>query len=1020
MLSLISADALRFPALSPDGTLVAFSYQGDIWIHNLKSHSLRRLTVHRAFEGWPLFSPDGRYIAFSSKRYGNFDVFVIPVEGGLPRRLTYHTADDIVNSWTPDSRYLIFHSSRQNRVSLYRIPVKGGTPVRIFPGFWAIPHFARISPDGSKIIFNNSLESLRFWWRKGYKGSFNADIILYDFAKREFTQLTSYNGNDLFPNWSADGSRVIFVSDRDFQTQNIFELDLKKKRIRRLTDFRKGWVRWLNVSFAKNLAVFERNYKLWLLDLKTGKTFPLNLKISSDVKENFEKWEELKKVESFALSPDRKKIAFISRGEIFVSDKDGKLVRRITESPWRESEVIWDRDSRHIFFVSDKGGNLNIYRVDALEPERWEPVATGKEEEWQIKLSPDGRYLAYLKGKKELMIYDIEKKKRRLIYKGQLAGLRGADFAWSPDSRWIVIGDTFYWEKDPVAINVETGEKIRLFENTMDESNYNWSPDGRFLLFVANYTGHSFPDRTGQYDVYMLPLQRYPEKFKEDLYEKLFKKPKKEEKKEIRVNIDAKDAEKRRIRITRTLQSEFSPVFSPDSRKIAFLSRNNNRTELWIVELDELDRVKNSRMIYSAPSLSSLRWLDKGTLIFLSNGAIMKLKESAKKPVPVKFFYKVKVDRREEFVQMFNEIWNTLEEFYYDPDFHGTDWHRIRQLYLPLVRECYTDEEFYLLMNEMFGELNSSHLGIYPPPARPEEPTAAIGAELKVDERSGLFIIKRLIKHGPLYKTGRKVEGFYLLAIDGEPVSADKNLYRLLNGKVGKRVELLVNSRPEKAGAEKIFIKAISYSQEKDLLYDEWEELCRERVHRWSKGKIGYVHMKNMGWSELLRFFRELEKEILNRKALIFDIRFNTGGNVHDQVLNTLIKKIYAKWRIRDFRFTYQPSYAVRPKPMVLLINEFSLSDAEMTANGFKELKLGTIIGNTTYGWLIFTTGKRLMNGAFFRIPFWGCYTLAGIDLERSGGVKPHIKVINTFEDRVKGRDPQLRRAVEYLLEKIK
>lgn len=1020
MVFFVSADVLRFPALSPDGNSLAFSCQGDIWIYNFGNKSLKRLTVHNAFEGWPVFSPDGRYIAFSSKRYGNFDVFVVPVEGGIPRRLTYHTSDDIVNSWTPDSKFIIFHSSRKNQVSLYKVSIKGGTPARIFPGFWAIPNFAKVSPDGEKIIFNNSWESFRFWWRRGYKGSFNADIILYDFMKKRFEQLTEHLGNDLFPNWSPDGQRVIFVSDRDYRTQNVFELDLRKRKFRRLTNFKKGWVRWLNVAFSKELAVFERNYRLWMLNLKTGDLKPLDFSVASDVKENPEKWQELKRVEVFAVSPDGKKLALISRGDIFVCDKDGKYLRRITDSVWRESEIIWDSDSRHIFFVSDKGGSLNIYRVDAVNPKKWVPIATSRSEEWQIKLSPDGKYLAYVEGKKKLYVYDLKKRESKVIYEGQLAGLWGADFAWSPDSRWIVIGDTFYWEKDPVVINVENGRKIRLFENTMDESYYNWSPDGRFLVFVANYTGHSFPDRTGQYDVYMLPLFRYPEKFKESLYEKLFEKPKKEEKKEANVKIDAKDAEKRKIRITSTLQNESSPVFSPDGKKIAFISSNNDKRELWIVELDELDKVKSTRMIYSAPSLSSLRWLDRKTLIFLSNGKVMKLKEGSKNPVSVRFFYKVKVDRRGEFVQMFNEIWNSLEEFYYDPDFHGANWKRVRETYLPLVRECYTDEEFYFLMNEMFGELNSSHLGIYPPRKKPEEVTAAIGAELEQDPKSGLFVIKKVIKHGPLYKTGKKVEGFYLLAVDGTSVTSKDNLYRLLNGKVGKRLELLVNSKPSKTGALKIFVKPISYSEEKDLLYDEWEELCRERVHKWSKGKIGYVHMKNMGWSELLKFYRNLEKEILHRKALIFDIRFNTGGNVHDQVLNTLIKKIYAKWKIRDFRFTYQPSFAVRPKPMVLLINEFSLSDAEMTANGFKELKLGTIIGNTTYGWLIFTTGKRLINGAYFRIPFWGCYTLTGLDLETSGGVQPHIKVINTFEDRVKGRDPQLRRAVEYLLKKIK
>lgn len=1020
---MIYSDVMRFPSLSPDGNQLAFSYLGDIWVYSLQNHKLRRLTDHEAFEAWPVFSPDGRYIAFSSKRYGNYDVFVVPVEGGIPKRLTFHTSDDIMNSWTPDGKNVIFHSSRENQVSLYKISVKGGTPDRIFPGFWAIPNFGKVSPDGTRIIFNNSWESFRFWWRKGYKGSFNADIILYNFKTGKFKKLTKYIGNDLYPSWDPHGRSIYFVSDRDYNTPNIFRLDLKTGAITRLTSYKTGFVRWLTVAYSRKVLAFERDYSVWILDLRRKKAKPVRINIASDLKKNMEEWIKLKKVDEFSISPDRKKIALVSRGNIFVSDIKGKYLRRITETLWREKNVIWDKDSRHVFFVSDRRGNSDIYRIDAMKPGEWEEIAVGPAEKRQPKISPDGEYLSYIQGKKKLIVYDLKEKKRKTVYTGQLAGLWGGDYVWSPDSKWIIVGDTFYWEKDIVAINVESGRKLRLTKNSLDETSYNWSPDGKFIVYAANYTGHSFPDRTGQYDIYLLPLTKMPEKFKEDFYEELFREEEKRAKKKkekVLVKIEPNEMEKRKIRITRTIQDEKSPLFSSDGKKIAYLSLNNEKTEVWLVELNEFNRVKSKRMLFSAPSIHNLRWLDRKTLMFISSGKIMKLSVNNKSVKPVRFFYKEKINRGGEFLQMFGEIWNTMKNYYYDPQFHGADWMRIREKYRKLVKGCYTDEEFYLLMNEMFGELNSSHVGIYPPEEEKNEITAALGAEFEKDKTHKLFRIKRIIKHGPLYKTNKNLEGYYLIAIDGKTVTTDDNIFIFLNNKVGKRVELLVNNEPTKQGAEKIYVKPISYSVEKTLRYDEWEELSRKRVHRWSNGKIGYVHMKNMGWTELIRFYQNLEKEILGRKALIFDVRFNTGGNVHDQVLNTLIKRVYAKWKIRDFRITYQPTFVVRPRPIVLLINEFSLSDAEMTANGFKELKLGTIIGNTTYGWLIFTTGKRLINGAYFRIPMWGCYSLSGADLETSGGVTPDIVVINTFEDRVKGIDPQLRKAVRYLLKKIK
>jgi tricorn protease len=1025
----LNADVLRFPALSPDGNTAAFTFQGDIWLYNFSSKSYTRLTDNQAFEAYPQFSPDGKYIAFSSDRNGNNDVFVVPVTGGTPTRLTFHSADEIVNGWSPNGQYIIFQAGIENQISLYKVPVTGGPSERLFGGFWAIPNCAKISPKNDKIVFNNSWESYLFWWRKGYKGSFNADVILYDYKTNKFETMTNYEGNDLFPVWSTDGGKIYFVSDRDFNTQNIFEMDIINKSTKRLTEFKNGTVRWLNSALKAEKLIFEHEHKIGLLNLPDLKLETPDISPFADIKNNTTEWKDLTNVSTFAVSPDKKKIAAVSRGDIFVSDIEGKYITRVTETPFRESEVVWDGDSKNIYFVSDKNGSNDIFKVNPLTPKEWTPLITTNNNEWILKISPDGKYLSYVSGKKDLFVFNLKENKATKVFSGQLASLGGADYIWSPDSKWLFAANIDYWEADITAINIENQQSTKLIQNFYDESSYTISPDCKRLAFSANYEGHSFPDRTGQQDIYFLTLKKEKEVFKENLFEKLFeteppkdskdKKDKQEKQKDTAlITIDTRDMEKRVKRVTLTGSiSESDPEYSLDGKKLAYVSEGK---EIFVADFDEYGNVKERTSIYSGGYISRYQWLKESSeIMFLADGKINKLDVSSKKVTAIPFQYRVEIDRNKEFKQMFTEVWSNLNEYYYDEKFHNADWKMVKKEFEPLIAACTTDEDFYLTINEMLGELNSSHLGIYPPgpEKKIDNTTASIGAVLEKDEKKGLYKIDRLIKHGPIYQVNPDLKDKYIQSINDKKLGIKDNIYEQLVNKVDKRLDLTLVD--DKGKEEKISIKPVSSGAERSLLYDEWQEKNREYVHKITNDQIGYLHMKDMGWGELLKFYQNLEKESLNRKGVIFDIRFNTGGNVHDQVLNTLAKTVYSKWKIRDYKFTYQPSFGIRPKPIVLLTNEFSLSDAEMTANGFKALNLGPVVGNKTYGWLIFTSGKQLLNGAGFRIPFWGCYTLDNKDLENFG-VEPDVKVINTLEDNVNEKDPQLEKAIEVILGKIK
>jgi len=564
-----------------------------------------------------------------------------------------------------------------------------------------------------------------------------------------------------------------------------------------------------------------------------------------------------------------------------------------------------------------------------------------------------------------------------------------------------------------------------------DESDPHWSSNGKFMLFSSNRFGHSFPEFTGKWDIYQVHLEPKKPDFKEDEFEKLFKtedkekkeKPEKkeDEKEKVKVQFNLKDIDRQTETVTNTLGNDNLFILSPkDNETVYFRSNIDGKNHLWKTSLKEKERGEYESFMPQVQYPASLQFDEGGKyLYYLSRGRIGQIDVNSKKNKSISFSTKISVDKIADYEQALGELYYTLQHYYYDSEHHKVDWKGLYEHYRPVLQQVREDQDFYDYANEMIGHLNSSHTGISGPRGiRTEEPSAHVGAVFEFTDKK--VTLKRIIKDGPLYdRKGSVAVGDELVAINGKTVEPKKNIWTYFNGMLGKRVTLTFKSQKLKKNID-VSMRPISSGAENRLILEEWIASRREIVKQKTGDNVAYIYMRAMGRGDLNRFLKELERDAVPRKGLILDLRFNFGGNVHDRVLQALTKPVYSKWRVRGLSETSQSTFGVTDKPVVLLINEITLSDGEMTSNGFKALKRGPIIGNTTYGWLIFTTGAGLMNGGYFRLPFWGCYTLDGKDLETSGGVKPDIFVINDLNHDLQNQDPQLDKAIEKALELIK
>ena len=1021
---------LSNPCLTPDGQTVIFSFEGDLWKAPVNSGQASRLTAMQGYETSPRVSPDGKWIAFSGRQYGNADVFVMPVNGGDVKQITYHSVNDEVTSWSWDSKSIYFNSGRMGQAAGFKVSAEGGTPLRVFGNyFFQFDHNLVEHPSTGEIFFNDTWESSNQVQRKRYKGPFNPDIQSYNLKKKQHKKYTDWQGKDFAATIDRSGN-IYFISDEANGEYNLYTMDSERKK--GLTRFSSS-IKAPQVNANGGKIVFEKDYQLWLYDVKTDKESKLNIAIIRNNTLPKEKDFDVKgKISAYDISPDGKKLAFVSRGELFVCDVEGKFIQQVNRrSSERVLEVKWMSDNKTLLFNQTLDGYTNLYTIAADGNGMIKQLTTDKKNSRGILLNKKRTQAVYLCGRDEVKLMDIKTFVPKTIVRDEIWGFQNSDPAFSPDGEYVVFTAIRNFEQDIFVHNIKENKTTNLTNTGITEAGPLWSSDGKYIYFTSQRLKASYPFGMPNARVYRVPLENIDEPYRMDKFNELFKEEKKEEKKDTTkktapvtdslksITIDTDLIMERLDQITPSLGAQFLQAVYQKGEKTTVLYSSNHgeaKNALWKTIIEPFEERKTEKIAGTDNSFGFdiVEVTDKMYVLF--NGNINKLNLEGNKVDPINISYTFRRNLSEEFDQMFYETWAQVEENFYDENFHGLNWKKTKDYYRQFLPNLNNRADMRVMLNDMLGELNSSHQGFG---TTGDDETIVLQNQTMetgmMFEDGDAYKVKYIVKRSAADKKGLDIKpGDILVKVNDEEVdkSKDRNYYFTVPSR-DKELKLTFNRYGQMVNT-KLHPQATLFNN----LYDEWIDNNQKRVDEKGKGRIAYGHMKNMGQGELDQFIIDMTQELNNKDALIFDLRFNTGGNVHDEVLKFLSQKTYLNWKYREGSLTKQSNFSPSDKPIVLLINEQSLSDAEMTAQGFKALKLGTIIGNETYRWIIFTSGVGLVDGSTVRMPGWGCYSLDGKDLEMTG-VQPDIKVINTFDDKLNGRDPQLDKAVGEILRQL-
>jgi tricorn protease len=1008
------------PTPSPDGRDIVFVYENDLWQVPVSGGTAYRLTALDGKVSVPRFSPDGQSLAFTSTRDKNANVYLMPSSGGEIKQLTWHEGADMVNSWSWDSQTIYFHSARENMSSVFSISAKGETPQRLFDHYFNIEHHLVVHPVTGEYIFTESWESLIFPQRKRYIGEHRPDILSYNPTTDEFKNLSSYEGKDLWPSIDKFGN-IYFASDEYNGEYNLYTFREGVKT--RLTKFERS-IRSPQVSSDGSVIVFEKDYQLYTYDVSTGETTAVDVQLFQAPNLAMDQSFQIKgNITWFDVAPDEKKLAFISRGELFVSDMEGKFIRLMPiNSAERAIEVKWLSDSKTLLYTRTQNGWANLFTISADGSGAEKQLENIPQTSRLISLSPDRKKAVYLSGRQDVKLADLEALTTRVVVNDELWGFQNSAPSFSPDGEYLLYTAVRNFEQDVMIHHIETGSTINLTQSGTAQRQPCWSPDGKHIYFATDRVNPGYPRGDVKNSIYRIALHRYANPFRHDGFDKLFAEKQEKDTLIPKIIIDPVLMEERWEKMEIAGGEQWAPqVFKHKEGQILFFVSNHEKGEfaLWKTILHPFDERKTEKI--SGPDIGTNYLLSnvKDKFWILAKGNIHKLDPDAGKMDEIKIDLSFSRMLSNEFEQVFYETWTTIAENFYDDDFHGVDWDATLDYYAGFLPHLRKRENLRTLLNDMLGELNASHMG-FTSTGKEEEPffkreTAETGIVFSTDNPSQ---VKRIIVGSNLDLTEKPVlAGDVLVAVNGERVDALKNRNQYfyfatrpaeleLTFKRGNN-EFSVITRPH------------TPAQISDLLYDEWIRENREYVSARSGNQIAYVYMKNMSASSLEKFLIDMTTFAENRPALLFDIRFNRGGNVHDDVLQFLSQRPYLNWKYRGGKLSPQPNFAPAAKPMVLTINERSLSDAEMTAEGFRQLELGKIIGVETYRWIIFTSGKAFVDGSFCRLPSWGCFTLDGDNLEKTG-VAPDIIVTETFHDRLHNRRPQLDKAIGELMNQLR
>ncbi len=1040
------------PGISPDGLEIAFVSGGDIWTVPAGGGEARLLVSNLATESRPVYSPSGDQLAFVSTRTGNGDIYVLTFKTGALRRLTFDDGTDALDAWSRDGRWIYFSSSSHDIAGMndiYRVAVEGGTPMPVSADRYVNEYFAAPAPDGTRVAFTARGLASSQWWRKGHSHIDESEIrILGDGASKTYTRVTEGGAKQMWPMWAADGRTLFYVSDRS-GAQNIWRQEPGKPPAQ-VTRFADGRVLWPSISADGRRLAFERDFGVWLLDTSTGRASAVPIsRRGVPAGPSVEHLALSNQFQELALSTDGRKVAFTVHGEVFAaSARDGGDATRVTDTPANESEVVWAPDARRLVYVSDRDGASRLFMFD-FRTMTETALTRDAADDALPTFSPDGKLLAFERGQKELRVLDVESKAERVVASGLLGDRLGAghEIAWSPDGKWIAYLATGPKGFASVWIVAAGGGEPRQASWIANSSigGVTWSPDGTFLLFDTS-------QRTENPQLARVDLTPRVPKFREDQFRDLFK----DETSRPPVQpasappaqavpegakpapaADARDARKtpkaveiswdqirRRMSLVPVGVDVSAVTISPDGKWALLTASAAGQVNLYTYSLDELARERPvARQLTSTPGPKSAAQFspDSKEVYYLEGGRIQAITIDRRESRPVVVTAEMDVDFAKERLEVFDQAWTYQRDNFFDPKFNGVDWNAVRAVYRPHAAGAATPDELRRVVSLMVGELNASHLGISGPSAGGvTAPTGRIGIgfDRAEFERGGRFRVASLVPLGPAAVTGAIRPGDYLLAVDGVALTNRTNLDERLERQVGRRVVLTLSANADGREPHDVPVSPVTQGAEKGLLYREWVEANRAYVEKASGGRLGYVHMIDMGAGSLAQLYVDLDVENQTRDGVVVDVRNNNGGFVNVYAIDVLSRRPYLTMTPRGL-----PPAPARPAlgqralevPTILVTNQHSLSDAEDFTEGYRALKLGKVVGEPTAGWIIFTWNVRLIDGSSFRLPRARITTADGSPMEMHP--RPvDVAVTRPIGEGLGGKDSQLDAAVTELL----
>lgn len=1061
------------PAISPDGKQVAFCYQGDIWTVSTKGGRPHRITVHEGYDSNPRWSPDGERLAFQSDRYGNNDIYSMPSQGGVPTRHTHHSAADLLSSYNEDGSLLFLtkrvYAQVEREYEIYKAGPGAGTPTRFMDALGFDPV---ISPDGGKIAFVRGTCRIE---REAYQGPANRDVWVYDISSEAYTQVTDFEGNDFSPKWLND-STLLFISSREGK-YNVFQTSLDGS-VKQLTFEETFGVNSFDLSPRTKQIVYQHGAEVSLRKVGSGSSSSLEIELWADVRFDPIVSETTKdKVEEYAVSPDGRLTAFAIRGDLFVTrnDKEDDRSVRLTRNSSRERDAIWLNDHA-ILYVSDKEGQNEIYIVESADEEEKDLFKTLKtktqrltetpEDEFEPILAPNGKRLVYRIGNSKLIAVEIGEEG---IFSNSVTLLDGwarpSGISWSPDSRWIA------YELDDLNYNAEifihpadgSTEPVNVSMHPGYDSNPIWSRDGSKLGFLSNRNN-------GDADVWFAWLKKTDWEKSDEQWERE-RRQKDDKKKEAKASGKKKGEESKEASEVAEDEGESDEEEGEEEKEAPAVEIDFDRIYLRLVQVTsragnegEFVFDKDGEMVYytiggpgrqdyeTARNLYKVRWdgekqaevigdesgprelhlSNKGDHLFAltKGGLVRRILTKDDKVEKLSIATRIQINSTEEKEQIYYDAWRALDRGFYDPNFHGYDFAALRDKYLPLAKAASTTEDFQYTFNLMLGQLNASHMGmrgVDNPKETQSQKSGLLGME-GLNTISG-YQVTSIVPGSPLTKASMPLQvDDVIVSVDREPVAVDVNIFSLLADKANN--EVLLEIEREEETHESIVWPANSLSMEN---YDAWVESRRELVEDYSNGRLGYLHIRAMGWESFERFQTELVAAGYGKEGIVIDVRYNGGGWTTDYLLAVLNVRQHAYTIPRgatsnleeehlNFKDNYPSTRLPLPsssKPSIALCNQNSYSNAEIFSHAYKSLGLGTLVGQPTFGAVISTGSYTLVDGSYVRMPLRGWFVKeTELNMEHNPAV-PDILVENPPAYKARNVDPQVKRAVEELLKQI-